>query len=469
MALALGPRARRETNRKPDRTADRNIERITNRVHTSQRLRLLARNRVVRVGRTRWTSASFVLLGVATLLTIVGLTFVASASSVSSLHSSGSSWTVFNRQLVFVILGLVAMVVSTVVPYRVWWGLGPLLFVGSALATTVAAVAGVEKNGSRRWIGFGTLLLQPSEFLKLGSVLMFAMIFTHRNTVRVMGTKRFIWRTLLPLTVVATLPIILQPDMGTAVIVIVSCAAVVIVAGFPMHRLGPVLLVTLTGLALFAMSADYRRDRVTTFFNPESDPTGLGWHVSQSKLGFATGKLFGIGIGASRSKWGWVPNAHTDFVFAVIGEEVGLVGATLVLTLFGAIAVVGFGVVNNARDRFGSLVAAGITTWILAQAVFNMGTVLGLVPVTGVPMPFVSSGGSSFVILGVAFGMLVNISRFASVPDVAGPLRSRASQGGLKSGSNTESKRGSKRGVNRSGRVGRLDRRAVRQRRTSQR
>jgi cell division protein FtsW len=222
------------------------------------------------------------------------------------------------------------------------------------------------------------------------------------------------------------LPIVIQPDMGTAVIVVVSCAAVVIVAGFPMHRLGPVLLATVTALAIFAMSADYRRDRVTTFFNPESDPTGLGWHVSQSKLGFATGKLFGIGIGASRSKWGWVPNAHTDFVFAIIGEEVGLVGATLVLALFGAIAVVGFGIVNNASDRYGSLVAAGITTWILAQAVFNMGTVLGLVPVTGVPMPFVSSGGSSFVILGVAFGMLVNISRFSTVPDVQRSRRTRS-------------------------------------------
>jgi cell division protein FtsW len=426
MSVALGSRSNRPPNGESNPPEKRRSVHPETRPDARGRLRLLARNRVVRLGRARWTTSSFLLLGVATLLTVVGLTFVASASSVSSLHVNGSSWTVFNRQLIFVVLGLVAMVIATVVPYRVWWGLGPLLFVASAVATTYAALAGVEKNGSRRWIGFGSLLVQPSEFLKFGAVLMFAMVFTHRNTIRVMSTPRFIWRTLFPLTAIAAAPIMLQPDMGTAVIVIVSCAAVVIVAGFPMHRLGPVALAGLTGLMIFAMSADYRRDRVTTFLNPESDPTGLGWHVTQSKLGFATGKLFGIGIGASRSKWGWVPNAHTDFVFAIIGEEVGLVGATLVLALFAGIAVVGFSIVNNARDRFGSLVAAGITTWILAQAVFNMGTVLGLVPVTGVPMPFVSSGGSSFVILGIAFGVLVNISRFSVIPDEVGRRSKRA-------------------------------------------
>ena len=408
MALVFGPSA--------DRGKGSSSQGAPRRSPASARLRLLGRTRVVRIGKSRWTTSSFVLLGVAILLTIVGLTFVASASSVTSLHANGSSWTVFNRQLFFVVCGLVALAVSSVVPYRVWWGLGPFVFGASALASTFAAFGGVERNGSRRWIGFGSVLVQPSEFLKLGAVLMFAMVFTHKNTIRVMRSKRFMWRTLLPMCLLAAGPVMMQPDLGTAAVIIFSFAAIVVVGGFPIHRLVPGILVGLTALSIWAMSAQYRRDRVTTFFNPEHDPTGLGWHVTQSKLGFATGKLFGIGIGASRSKWGWVPNAHTDFVFAIIGEEVGFVGATLVLCLFAAIAVVGFSVVNNARDRFGSLVAAGVTTWILSQAVFNMGTVLGTVPVTGVPMPFVSSGGSSFVVLGVAFGILVNISRYSIVP-----------------------------------------------------
>lgn len=414
MAFVLGPRSGRGIgSSQPQQPRRRNA--------TSRKIRLLGRTRVVRIGRMRWTSSSLVLLALALLLTIVGLAFVASASSVTSLHVNGSSWTVFNRQLFFVVLGVLAMVAATMLPYRVWWGLGPIAFGLSVVASTYAAFAGVEKNGSRRWIGFGSMLVQPSEFLKLGTVLMFAMVFTHKNTVRVMGTKRFMWRTLLPMSLLAAGPVMLQPDLGTAAVIMVSFMAIIIVGGFPAKRLIPWVLGGVTLVSIWAMSAQYRRDRVTTFLNPESDPTGLGWHITQSKLGFSTGELFGIGIGASRSKWGWVPNAHTDFVFAIIGEEVGLVGATLVLGLFVAIAIVGFSVVNNARDRFGSLVAAGITTWIIAQAVFNMGTVLGTVPVTGVPMPFVSSGGSSFVVLGLAFGILVNISRHSIVPSGTGP------------------------------------------------
>jgi cell division protein FtsW len=406
MATVLGPRERSRAGRQPSRPTSRSAQ---------ERLRLLARNRVVRIGRSRWTSSSFVLLGLAVLLTVVGLTFVASASSVSSLHKNGDSWAVFAHQLVFVALGLLGLALAAVLPYRIWWKLGPLVFVGSVVATSLATAFGVSKNGSRRWIGFGGQLFQPSEFIKLGSVLFFAMIFSRRVAVRSMGTNHFLKRTLLPVWACAILPIALQPDMGTTVVVVMAIAAVVICGGFPMRKAAPLALGVVTLGALYGWSADYRRQRILTFFHPENDPSGNGWHVTQSKLGFAAGKLFGVGLGASRAKWGWVPNAHTDFVFAIIGEEVGLVGATLVLALFGGIAVVGFSVVNNARDRFGSLVAAGITTWIISQASINMGTVLGVVPVTGVPMPFVSSGGSSFIVLGVAFGILVNISRSQSV------------------------------------------------------
>lgn len=389
---------------------------------------VLARNRVVHIGRSRWTSTSFALGLLAFVLTLVGLTFVASASSVSAVRADDPTWGVVSRQLVFVAVGSMLLVISSLVPYRIWWAIGPIVFGAAASATMYAALFGVRLNGSRRWIGLPGLLLQPSEFLKFGSVVMFSILFTNKRTLKVMGTWRFAYRTLAPLLFVALFPILKQPDMGTASIIVFAVAAIIVVAGMPWRMVGYAAVITSTVGTIYALTSDYRSARVRTFFDPSSDPTGEGWHVIQSKLGFASGRLFGTGIGGSRAKWGWVPNAHTDFVFAVIGEEVGLIGASIVVALFLAIAMLGFSVVNNARDRFGALLAAGITTWVLSQAVVNMGTVLGLVPVTGVPMPFVSSGGSSYLVLSIAFGTLINISRNASVPSDALDAASRRLQ-----------------------------------------
>lgn len=390
----------------------------------------LAQATPLKIGRSRWTVPALMLLGLAVLLALVGVTFVASASSISALHATGSSWSILQRQIVWLAIGSVVMVLTMFLPYRSWWTFGIILYV-FAVATTVLTLSGVgiRRNGSARWIGNETIGFQPSELLKLGTVVMLAGLFSKVTNRRVMGSWLFISRRLLPIIGVALLPILLQPDMGTAVVVAIASFSVVIAAGMPGR---PLLRGTGIGFGLgflYAYSSSYRRDRLTAFLRPEHDVTGVGWHVAQSKLGFASGRLLGVGIGASRAKWGFVPNAHTDFIFAIVGEELGLIGATVVVALFALIAVVGLSVVNHAQDRFGALLAVGITTWIVAQAFINMGAVLGVLPVTGVPMPFVSYGGSSVIVVAAAFGILINVARSAE-PRVARsrPIRQRVAR-----------------------------------------
>jgi cell division protein FtsW len=375
----------------------------------------LAQVKGIRIGRSRWTVPAVVLLLVAFLLAVVGLTFVASASSISSLHSTGDSWTTFDRQVLWAALAGVVLIVTAFLPYRVWWTFALVLYPFAALCTILTLTGlGMSRNGSSRWIGSEALGFQPSELLKIATIAMLAGLFSKQSSPAVMASKHFVLWRILPIVGVAILPVLLQPDMGTAVIIAVSAAAVVVTAGMPTRRLLQGGLLGGAGAFLYAYGSSYRRDRLTAFLRPDQDVTGVGWHVAQSKLGFASGRLLGVGIGASRAKWGFVPNAHTDFVFAIIGEELGLVGATVVLLLFGLIAVVGLSVVNHAQDRFGSLLAVGITTWIVSQAFINMGAVLGLLPVTGVPMPFVSYGGSSFIVVAAGFGVLVNVARTAA-------------------------------------------------------
>ncbi len=374
----------------------------------------LAQVKGVRIGGSRWTIPAVVLLVVAFVLSVVGLTFVASASSISSLHATGDSWTTFDRQTLWAAVAAVVLLVTAFLPYRLWWTFTLLLYPFAVFCTFLTLTGlGVRRNGSSRWIGSEALGFQPSELLKLATVAMLAGLLSKQTNPAVMASKHFVLWRILPIAGVAILPVLLQPDMGTAVILAVSSAAVVVTAGMPTRRLLQGGVMGGAGALLFAYSSSYRRDRLTAFLRPDEDVTGVGWHVAQSKLGFASGRLLGVGIGASRAKWGFVPNAHTDFVFAIIGEELGLVGATAVLLLFGLIAVVGLSVVNHAQDRFGSLLAVGITTWIVSQAFINMGAVLGLLPVTGVPMPFVSYGGSSFIVVAAGFGVLVNVARSA--------------------------------------------------------
>jgi cell division protein FtsW len=209
----------------------------------------------------------------------------------------------------------------------------------------------------------------------------------------------------------ALLLILLQPDMGTAMVALLVVFTVLFVGGVPLSRMALLGLVTAFASVLVGMAESYRRARIFAFLNPWEDPTNTGYQIAQSLVALGSGHFTGVGLGASRAKWGFLPNAHTDFIFAIIGEELGLLGTIPVVALFGAFGVFGVRAALRAPDRFGMLLAAGVTVWVVGQAIVNIGAVIGILPVTGVPLPFVSFGGSSLFVTMVAVGMLANVAR----------------------------------------------------------
>jgi cell division protein FtsW len=199
--------------------------------------------------------------------------------------------------------------------------------------------------------------------------------------------------------------------MGTAMVVLLIVLGVLFVGGVPMSRMALLGLATAVGSVIVGFAESYRRARIFAFLNPWEDPSNTGYQIAQSLVALGSGHLTGVGLGASRAKWGFLPNAHTDFIFAIIGEELGLLGTVPVVLLFGAFAYLGVRTALRAPDRFGTLLAAGVTVWIVGQSVVNVGAVIGMLPVTGVPLPFVSFGGSSLFLGMVAVGILVNVAR----------------------------------------------------------
>ena len=381
--------------------------------------------------QTGWTPAAVGLIAVVVLLIATGLVFVASASSIHSLTIYQDPWYVFRRQLQWIAMGLAAGLGAVFFPYAAWRRLATPMFAVSVLATLVTLTPlGLSRGGSRRWVGPESIAVQPTELLKLSLVFVLASFVCARShhLADPDSATHYFLRPFLVISGIAIVPVLLQPDMGTGMILVLICATMAVasgLAGRTLLRLGAVGAVL---VFLFAKVSPYRWDRVVAFLKPGSDLQGIGYHVYQSKLGFASGGLVGRGIGASRAKWGFLPNAHTDFIFAIIGEETGLIGSLLILGLYGALIFVGMHVARRARDRFASLVAAAITTWIATQAVINTGAVLGSMPVTGVPLPFVSVGGSSFVVLMVATGALINIAR-TGMFDATTDLATRSASG----------------------------------------
>jgi cell division protein FtsW len=355
---------------------------------------------------------SFVLLlGLVGLLTVIGLVMVLSASSGEAVLQGTSPWLFFERQVLWVAVGTLALGVCAAIDYRHWRRAAlPLLFVvvGLLVAVSLPGV-GIVVSGSRRWLGFGQWQFQPSEVAKL-AITLFAADLLARRSDRMHDT-RFTFRPVALVAVVMTALIMKQPDMGTTVVVVGIAAAILWAAGSPKRTLVSAGMVTVTFGALLGVLAPYRLHRLLAFLHPERDKTNTGYQAVQARMAMAGGRLFGVGLGAGREKTGYLPNAHTDFIFAVIGEEVGLVGCLVVVALFLGFVVLGVRAAARAPDRFGALVATGITAWVVLQALVNIGAVVGLLPVTGVPLPFVSFGGSSTVIAMAAVGVLGNITR----------------------------------------------------------
>lgn len=359
----------------------------------------------------RSSGGAVLLTSVVVVLCLVGLVMVLSSSSVQAYRRYGSSWVFFRRQVLWVTLGSVALVAMARVDYRRWRAAGvPLL--GASVLLLVAVLVpgvGVSVNGSARWLGVGAWRIQPGEVAKLALLLYCCAVLARRLDSRPDEDMRLA-PVLLPFGLVGLL-VMLQPDMGTTLVLGSLVFALLFVAGGRLRSMAGLTGLAVAGAFVLGIVEPYRRARMMSFLNPWADASNTGYQVVQSLVGMGTGRLVGVGVGASRAKWGFLPNAHTDFIFAIVGEEVGLLGALLLLSLFAGFAVLGIRAAAAAPDAFGRLLAVGITAWVTAQAFINIGAVVGLLPVSGVPLPFVSFGGSSLVILMAAVGMLVNITR----------------------------------------------------------
>jgi cell division protein FtsW len=359
-------------------------------------------------------SSTFVgLLVVVTALVLLGLVMVMSAASVSDLRTSGSAWSSFSKQAMFAVVGVVGMFVAFRQHYAVWRRLATPFLVVSAglLALVLIPGVGVGANGATRWLGAGPIRLQPSELAKLAMIIWSAAwLSSTRNHKLIRDDPRVLRPVILALAGLALL-LLLQPNLGTLLITAGAVGAVIFLSGVSLTRLAGWAGLGIGLATVAAFTASYRFARLKGFWDPWSDPSNTGYQTVQSLVGIASGGLTGVGLGASRAKWGFLPEAHTDFIFAIVAEELGLVGALTLLALFVLLGYFGIRAAMRAPDTFGMLLAAGITTWFVIQAVVNLGAVVGLLPITGVPLPFVSYGGTSLVVNLTAMGVLLSVAR----------------------------------------------------------
>ena len=355
-------------------------------------------------------STQVVLAVVVALLCLIGLVMVLSASSVQALREDGDSWFYFRRQALWVVAGTAALVVAARVDYRSLRRLGlPMLGVSVALLVAVLVPGfGITVGGSSRWLGVGSWRMQPSELAKV-SLLFFGADLLARLGNRP-DTARRALRVMLAAFATVAILVMLQPDLGTTLVAGAMVLCLLHVSGAPLRSVFTLVVSGAAAAFVLGMAEPYRRERLLSFLNPWADAGNTGYQVVQSLVGLGTGEVTGVGVGASRAKWGFLPNAHTDFIFSIIGEELGLIGSLTVLGLFAVFALVGIRVALRAPDRFGMLLGAGITAWVISQAFINIGAVVGVLPVSGVPLPFVSFGGTSLVLLMGAVGVLLNIA-----------------------------------------------------------
>jgi cell division protein FtsW len=344
-------------------------------------------------------------------LVVFGLVMVMSASAVASMEKGQGAFGIFVKQFVFALGGLGIMAYLSRIDYnRLRYAAIPLLVVVTALLGLVLVPGiGTSAGGASRWIALGGIGVQPSEFAKLAFVL-FAAAALAGNAKRPETAAEFLIPTLPAVLILGAL-IMAQPDLGTTITLGIAFFGVLWAAGLPLPIFGWLAGLSATAFVALALSADYRKARLLSFIDPWASADSEGYHAVQSMLAIGSGGWTGVGLGAGRQKWLFLPNAHTDFVFAVIGEELGFVGCLAVILLFSTFAFFGIRTALRAPDRFGRVLAGGITAWISLQAFINIGVTSGRLPVTGIPLPFLSTGGSALLTVLAASGILLSIAR----------------------------------------------------------
>jgi cell division protein FtsW len=365
----------------------------------------------------------YLLLGASTLLLTIGLMMVLSASSVYSYKTFDNSYYIFTKQLVWVGLALPIAFVASRLPRKLIRRLAWPALLGSTVLLALTQVPGLGKsvNGNTNWLGVGPFVIQPAEFAKLSIILWCAHLYARKE--KLLGDWKHTLIPVVPVTVGLTLLVIKGGDLGTALVLFAIVLGMLWVVGAPGRLFGGSLLVVAVLALYLASTSEERLDRLTNFVDPFKNYEGAGWQAAHGLFAMSSGGWFGKGISASQQKWGSLPEAHTDFIFAVLGEELGLVGTLLVLGLFLAIAYAGIRVAVRTEDPFVRYMAAGITVWLTAQMMINIGMVLALLPVIGIPLPLVSYGGSALLPSLVALGLLVSFAR--SEPGAAAALRAR--------------------------------------------
>jgi cell division protein FtsW len=370
--------------------------------------------------------ARYLLLGSALFLTVFGLVMVYSASSISALVKEGSPFYFAQRQAVFILAGILVAWIASRFDYRRFrGGLGYQTWGVAVGLLLVTYGLGVVRGGARRWIPLGFFNLQPSELAKIACVLVAAMLAVEWQRQR-MDTSSYLRRLGLFVGVPAVL-IVFQPDLGTTMLMAMGVAIVLFLGGIEL-RWVYLALALLVVFGLFAIAIEpYRLARVTATLDPWAEAQGKGYQAVQALLAFGTGGVKGLGLGLSRQKWFYLPEAHTDFVFAMIGEEVGLVGTLAVVGAFIVLVFSGIKIAMGSRDQYGRLVAAALTGMIGFQAVLNMAAVTGVFPVTGKPLPFMSYGGSSMLVTMISLGLILSVSEYGACAPRAlrGPSKSK--------------------------------------------
>ncbi|HET6627290.1 MAG TPA: putative lipid II flippase FtsW [Nocardioidaceae bacterium] len=376
----------------------------------------------------------YLLLGASTLLLTIGLIMVLSASSVYSYKEfDGNSYHIVLKQLMWVALALPIAFVASRLPTRL---LRFLAWPGLVLATVLIALTqtslGFEANGNRNWLALGPLTLQPSEIAKLAVILWCADLYARKE--KMLDDWKHALIPMVPVTGFVTFLVVKQGDLGTALVLFAIILGMLWVVGAPARLfVGSLLSVGVLALWLASTSRE-RLERLTNFADPFKDYQGAGWQSAHGLFAMSSGGWFGKGISASQQKWGSLPEAHTDFIFAVLGEELGLVGTLLVLVLFLTIAYAGIRVAVRTQDPFIRYMSAGITIWLMAQMMINVGMVLALLPVIGIPLPLVSYGGSALLPSLVALGLLVSFARKEPGAEAALKARRRRRAAGVTAG-----------------------------------
>ncbi|WSG19477.1 putative lipid II flippase FtsW [Nonomuraea sp. NBC_01738] len=352
----------------------------------------------------------YLILGCSALLLALGLMMVLSASSIEALNKTGSPFSWFIKQSLSAAIGVPLMWVCSRLPHKFFRWAGYPLMALSIIALVMVLFIGASELGAQRWIYIGPFTIQPSEPAKLGLALWGADMLSRRAR-----AGRIEWRNLLiplmPGVAILAVMVMLGRDLGTTLVLMMIFLALLWVVGAPLKLFGGILSVAVLAALIMIKVEPYRMARISAFLDPWADAQGAGYQAVQGQIAMGSGGWFGLGLGSSRQKWSWLPHGENDFIFAILGEELGLMGTLVVVALFGLLGYAGLRVAARVKDPFVRLAAAAVVAWIAGQAIVNMGAVIGVLPITGIPLPLVSYGGSALLPTLAALGMLLSFAK----------------------------------------------------------